>query len=167
MGGGLLAALATPPLAAGAGDTIEIRMQGRADGSHVWFDPVGIRLEPGQTVRWVNRDPGNSHTATAYHPANFGRPRRIPERATPWDSGYLLPDETFAVTLIEPGIYDYYCVPHEHAGMVGRLIVGAPQRHGWPTAPTGADRGGAVPRAALNAFPTVEEIMREGIVRRN
>ena len=51
-----------------AGEAVEIRMQGNTDGSHVWFDPVGLRIEPGQTIRWINLDPGNSHTATAYHP---------------------------------------------------------------------------------------------------
>ena len=47
----------------------------------VWFDPVGLLIQPGQTVRWTNKDAGNSHTATAYHPANDGHPLRIPAGA--------------------------------------------------------------------------------------
>ena len=64
IGGGFLAGLASPrlPLAA---EAVEIRMQGNADGSQVWFDPIGLRIQPGQTIRWINLDPGNSHTATA------------------------------------------------------------------------------------------------------
>ena len=73
-------------------------MQGNTDGSHVWFDPVGIHLQPGQSITWINRDPGNSHTATAYHPKNFDRPTRLPRGAEPWNSDYLLPNETFSVT---------------------------------------------------------------------
>jgi len=163
--GGFLAALSVSPAPGTAGAVADIQMQGKPDGSHVWFDPVGIRVEPGQTIRWINRNPGNSHTATAYHPTLFDRPRRIPAKAAPWDSGYLLPEEMFSVTLTEQGVYDYYCVPHEHAGMVGRIIVGEPGEHDWPD-PT-QDAGGLVPvpEAALKSFPSVEEIMRKGIVR--
>lgn len=163
--GGLLPALLLPA-ALRAEKVVKIRMQGRPDGSHVWFDPVGVRLDPGQTVLWINLDPGNSHTATAYHPANFDRPRRIPDRAKPWNSDYLLPNETFAVTLTQPGVYDFYCVPHEHAGMVGRIIVGAPEPRGWSTGPDGTGGDNALPEAAMNGFPPVDEIMRKGIVRR-
>jgi plastocyanin len=163
MGGGMIAALSLPPAIARAEDIVEIEMAGRSDGSHVWFNPIGIRIRPGQTIRWINRDKGNSHTATAYHPANFGRPRRIPQAATPWHSDYLLPDEFFSTTLTETGIYDYYCVPHEMAGMVGRIIVGEPEPGGWFD---GAGVNDGLPEAALNAFPSVETILIEGAVRR-
>ena len=136
-------------------------MQGRGGGAHVWFDPVGVRVRPGQAVRWTNREAGNVHTATAYHPANFDRPLRIPEAALPWDSGYLMPEGSFEVVLTEPGVYDYYCVPHEHAGMVGRIVVGDPGAGAW-----GARPAGDLPEVALAAFPPVEAILRQGIVRR-
>ncbi len=158
--GGLAAALALPPLAR-AENVVEIAMQGRDDGSHVWFDPIGILIKPGQTVRWTNRNQGNSHTTTAYSPENFGRPLRIPKSVSSWNSDYLLPFETFSVTLTEKGVYDYYCIPHEHAGMVGRLIVGEPELHGW-TEMAVAD--GDLPEEALNAFPNVEEILSKGVV---
>lgn len=158
MGGGLVAALSLAPFAARSGDAVEIVMAGRRDGSRVWFDPVGLRIAPGQTVRWVNRDAGNAHTATAYHPANGDRPRRIPDGAPPWDSDYLLPGETFAITLEEPGVYDYFCVPHERAGMAGRIVVGAAAAAEWPD-----DDG--VPEAVLDTLPPVDAIVRAGIVR--
>ena len=162
-GGGLAAVLALPPLVARANDVIEVRMQGKEDGSHVWFDPVGILIKPGQTVRWTNLDQGNSHTTTAYAPQNEGRPRRIPQAAKAWDSDYLMPDETFSMTFTEQGVYDYYCIPHEHAGMVGRIIVGEPNRSDWMDKPN-AD--GDLPEEALAGFPTVEDIMAKGTVRR-
>lgn len=154
---GAAAALATP---AGAEAPVEIVMQGSGDGTHVWFDPVGVLVAPGRTLRWVNREAGNVHTATAYHPANFDRPQRIPAAAGPWDSDYLMPGESFEVTLTEPGVYDYYCVPHEHAGMVGRIVVGAVPADwdGWPA--------GDLPEVALAAFPAVEAIVAQGAVRR-
>jgi plastocyanin len=162
-GGGLAAALALPPLVARADGVIEIKMQGKADGSHVWFDPIGILIKPGQTVRWTNLDPGNSHTTTAYAPQNEGRPRRIPKAAKAWASDYLMPDETFSVTFTEQGVYDYCCIPHEHAGMVGRIIVGEPNRSDWMDKP---DADGDLPEEALAGFPTVEDIMAKGTVRR-
>ncbi|NKK93908.1 hypothetical protein GFL95_22205 [Rhizobium leguminosarum bv. viciae] len=137
-------------------------MQGRADGSHVWFDPIGVLIKPGQMIRWINQNPGNSHTTTAYHPANFGKPLRIPEAANSWDSDYLLPDESLSVTFTEHGVYDYYCIPHEHAGMVGRIIVG--EAHGSWMESVAASSG--LPDEALKAFPMVEEIMAKRIVRR-
>lgn len=163
MGGGIAAALTLGPVSARADDPIEIVMGGRTDGSHVWFDPVGLFIEPGQTVRWINRDAGNSHTATAYHPDIFEKPRRIPEGAAAWDSDYLLPEEAFSITLTEPGVYDYYCVPHEHAGMVGRIVVGSADPRGWTQGPKAA---AGLPEVALRAFPPVDEIIKKRIVRR-
>jgi plastocyanin len=162
IGGGLLAGLVAPRLALAA-DPIEIRMQGKDDGSHVWFDPIGLHVEPGRTVRWINLDAGNSHTVTAYHPTNFDRPLRIPAAAEPWNSDYLLPGETFTVRLTVEGVYDFFCIPHEQAGMVGRIVVGdpspSPVRAEAPRSPAPA------PDVAERAFPTVEEIMRLRIVR--
>ena len=164
VGGGILAGLGVPAVVASG--PVDIRMQGNADGSHVWFDPVGLRVAPGQTIRWINVDPGNSHTATAYHPRNLERPLRIPETAEPWNSDYLLPDESFWVTLTVEGVYDFFCIPHEHAGMVGRIIVGQPGRSPADSLSAQAAGGEPIPEIALRAFPPIDEIMRRGIIRR-
>ena len=103
-------------LAVGAARWLRSGCKGDDDGSHVWFDPIGVLIKPGQTVHWTNLNPGNSHTTTAYNPANFERPLRMPKAAKSWDSDYLLPNESFSVTFTEQGVYDYYCIPHEHAG---------------------------------------------------
>ena len=158
LGGGGLATLAAPGLARAGGMEV-IEMSGTARGEHVWFRPQGLAIAPGTTLRFVNRDAGNSHTATAYHPDLFGRPRRIPEGAMPWDSGFLLPDEAFEVTLERPGLYDYYCLPHEMAGMVGRIVVGQPGDDGWEDS---SSESGDLPEAALAAFPSAEEILAAG-----
>ncbi|WP_192259820.1 plastocyanin/azurin family copper-binding protein [Mesorhizobium caraganae] len=160
--GGGLAALSLTSQTVWGSEIVEIRMQGRDDGSHVWFDPIGILIKLGQTIRWTNFNPGSSHTTTAYNPANLERPLRMPKAAKSWDSDYLLPNESFSVTFTEQGVYDYFCIPHEHAGMVGRIVVGEPT-HGW-TEPVGAN--GDLPEEALKAFPTVEDIMTKRVVRR-
>lgn len=157
-GGGLLATLAIPRIVR-AEDIAVIEMRGTARGEHVWFAPYGVAVAPGTTLRFVNRDPANSHTATAYHPAIFDRPLHIPEGAEPWDSNYLLPGETFEVRLTVLGVYDYYCQPHEFGGMVGRIVVGSPDSPGWQPA---SKEAGDIPEEALAAFPTVEAILSDG-----
>ncbi|MCP5365854.1 MAG: hypothetical protein H6905_11625 [Hyphomicrobiales bacterium] len=139
--------------------THTIKMQGTSRGERVWFTPIGLAIAAGTTVRFVNRDPVNSHTATAYHPSLFGRPRRIPEGAEPWDSDFLLPEASFEVTLYRPGVYDFYCIPHEMAGMVGRIVVGLPTDKGWQDAALSA---ADLPDAALKAFPDVKAILNVG-----
>ncbi|MSU91028.1 hypothetical protein GE300_15670 [Rhodobacteraceae bacterium 2CG4] len=158
LGGGLCTALLAPrrPLAAPAA---RVEMRGSARGGRVWFAPSGLAVAVGTRLRFVNRDPGNSHTATAYHPALFARSRRIPQAAAPWDSGFLLPDESFEVTLTVPGVYDYYCIPHEHAGMAGRLVVGRPRDPGFAGA---AAAGTDLPPGVAASLPPVEAILARG-----
>ncbi len=160
LGGGALATLTMPGrLLAAPVETVEMR--GTARGDHVWFSPRGLAVSPGTTLRFVNRDQGNSHTSTAYHPDLFDRKRRIPKAAQPWDSDYLLPDESFEVTLTVPGVYDYYCVPHEMAGMAGRIVVGVPADPGWEG--PSDDSGDLLPET-LASLPSVEEILAKGRV---
>jgi plastocyanin len=170
-GGLLLAGLASFAglRPARAGGVVEIRLRSDLLGAQVWFDPIGVLIEPGQTVRWVNQ--ANVHTSTAYHPANDGHALRIPEAAEPWDSGYLVePGDSFEITLAVPGVYDYFCAPHEIAGMVGRIIVGAPSGPGalpfdhFEGDPAAHDWQ-PVPKAAQAGFPPIEAIMNERVVR--
>jgi len=151
-----------------AAQSVEIRMRSLAGGARVSFDPVGLLVTRGATVRWVVE--AGVHTTTAYHPDNASHPLRIPEGARPWDSGYLVqPGSAFEIELTVEGVYDYFCTPHELAGMVGRIIVGRPlgpgtlpfdyfkddpTKAGWTT----------VPQAARAALPTVEDIMKKGVI---
>lgn len=165
-GGILLADLALPPIVpAAAAATVEIHMRSNASGSVVGFDPVGVLIEPGQTVRWVCD--ANVHTATAYHPKYGHHSLRIPQQATPWNSDFLLPGQHFDVRLTVGGVYDYFCMPHEMAGMVGRIIVRGPGGPGTlpfdyfhATHPDWVP----VPPAAQAAFPGIQEIMNRKVV---
>lgn len=152
-----------------AAGTAVIEMRSDALGARVWFDPIGIYVEPGTTVRWIVRE--NVHTTTAYHPSNDKHSLRIPETAKPWDSGYLVqPGKHFDITLTVPGVYDYYCTPHEGAGMVGRIVVGNSRGPGaepfdyWVGRP-GTDGWREVPDAARTAFPSIARILAERHVR--
>lgn len=153
------------------GPAVEIAMRSSDGGARVQFDPQGVLVRPGSTVRWVTVE--GVHTTTAYHPAHGDLPRRIPEEARPWESGYLVePGETFEVTLEIPGVYDYFCRPHEAAGMVGRIVVApasvAESIRSAPGASHPWERyeDGGLPKAALEGFPSVTEILQEGSVDR-
>ncbi len=147
-----------------------IEMRSDVAGSRVWFDPIGLFVEPGTTVRWVVRE--SVHTTTAYHPENDHHPLRIPETAAAWNSGFLLnPGDHFDVTLTVAGVYDYYCMPHEAAGMVGRIVVGQAGGPGaepfnyWVGRP-GTRYWRQVPASAQQAFPGIAQIIAERRVHR-
>ena len=120
-------------------------------------------------VRWIARE--NVHTATAYHPRNGNHALRIPERAVPWNSGFLVnPGDHFDVTLSVPGVYDYFCMPHEAAGMAGRIVVGRALGPGaepfdyWVGKP-GTESWNRVPNAVRSALPSAARIVAERRVR--
>lgn len=150
---------------------VEVRMITSADGAQVYFDPVGIHLRPGDSVRWIQVN--GYHSVAAYHPANGNRELRIPEEAEPWDSDILLgqyPNNgaSFEHTFTVEGVYDYFCLPHEAAGMVGRIVVGKPGS-GPATRPFNyapEKRWKPVPAAAQAQFPSIETIANQQVVRR-
>ena len=135
----------------------------RTFGGNFRFDPVGLRIEPGSSVTWLNM--GDFHSSTAFHPDNSELlggdvPLRIPEGAEPWHSGMLgLMDGTqFEYTFTVEGVYDYFCQPHYLFGMVGRIIVsaeGSGQQHvALPLS--------GLPEVARDTMPSVESIMGPG-----
>lgn len=158
LGGGTLATLALPTVLRAAPVEV-VEMRGTARGERVWFVPQGLAVAIGTTVRFVNHDRGNSHTSTSYHPDIFERKRRIPQAAAPWNSEFLLPDERFEVTLSVPGVYDYYCIPHEMAAMVGRIVVGTPDDAGWEGP---SDDTSDITPEVLAAFLPVADILARG-----
>jgi plastocyanin len=172
IGGGLAIAGFGVPRVVGAAGPVEILMRSSPRGEEVWFDPIGVHITAGQTVRWIMASPGNPHTTTAYHPKNANHSLRIPEAAVPWDSGFLVkPRDTFEVTLTVEGVYDYFCLPHEAAGMVGRIVVGRPTGSGtlpfeYFVGRSATEAWIPVPEAARVAFPTVAAIVANGLVRR-
>ncbi len=146
-------------------DVVIIRATTDASGRRVFFDPIGVWVQPGTTIRWVLER--SYHSVTAYHPDNGNYELRIPSEAEPFDSGMMLQPgvSTFEVTLTVPGVYDYLCLPHEAAGMVGRIIVGTSGGPGSQPFNYDPSKGWrVVPSEAQKALPSVERIMSERIV---
>lgn len=124
----------------------------RSEAGTFRFDPVGILLEPGSDLHWLNM--GDFHTTTAFHPEYddllaAGVPLRIPEEAEPWHSGMLglTAGTQFTHRFTVEGVYDYFCQPHYSFGMVGRVVVGRP------------GEGAAVTTPLPDAPPTLRENM--------
>ena len=160
-GGGLFLAGLWRLQPAIADEVLDIAMAGAQGGASVWFRPRAVLINRGQTVRWTNHETGNVHTCTAYHPANGGKPQRIPNGAQPWDSDYLMPGQSFSVKFDTPGAYDYFCQPHEHAGMVGRIIVVAPDAEADALRRVSMS---LLPPAAVQSFVPIPEILRKRLI---
>ncbi len=131
----------------------------RTLGGDFRFDPAGLLIEPGERVIWLNM--GDFHTTTAFHPQNKdllagGVPLRMPEGAEPWHSGILglTAGTQFEHHFQVEGVYDYFCQPHYHFGMVGRIIVGAP--HYGPALSRPLSE---LPEPAQRQMPSVAAIM--------
>jgi plastocyanin len=72
------------------------------------FQPAVARIQPGQTVAWVNAS-GDYHTVT------------FDDRSVRSSAGFAT-GATFQRTFDRPGVYRYVCV--YHPGMVGEVVVG-------------------------------------------
>ena len=99
-------------------------------GSIYYFDPIGLHVQPGETVGFVVGGASSRNPAIAsYHPDNDNHELRIPENAQSFDSGELSRTRrapSFNWTFEVEGTYDYYSKYTEWRGMVGRIVVGKP-----------------------------------------
>ncbi|QXJ34159.1 cupredoxin domain-containing protein [Saccharolobus shibatae] len=98
------------------------------------FLPTTLTIHVGDTVVWTQDAPDEVHTIT-FVPQGMG----IPEFGDPlsliqigghifngsgyYNSGPLIPGQSYNLTFITPGIYTYVCLLHDNMGMVGTIIV--------------------------------------------
>ena len=74
------------------------------------FDPAAVRITPGTTVVWEWSGRGSSHN--------------VVDNGGAFESDYYLEEgSTFEHTFAEPGVYKYYCTPHQTQGMLGVIEV--------------------------------------------
>lgn len=109
-------ALATAPLgaafAASHGGNVVKMLNKNDDGDRQVFDPPVIMIEEGASVLFEAADRGHNSEAND---------DLLPEGAEAW-SGKI--NDDIEVTFTVPGVYGYYCTPHQSAGMVGLVLVG-------------------------------------------
>lgn len=74
------------------------------------FSPSNVTITEGTTVQWTNGS-ATFHTIT-------------PDGHTEWERVTMNQDgETFSHTFNTAGTYDYFCEPHQGAGMTGTITV--------------------------------------------
>jgi len=87
------------------------------------FSPERVEITSGQTVLWRNAG-FDIHTVTADpEKAISDRHVLLPPGAETFDSGRFSPGETYSRTFTVPGLYRYFCIPHEATGMIGEIEV--------------------------------------------
>ena len=91
----------------------EVKMLGSHDGQMMVFEPPVINIQPGDTVRWLNANPGHNTASID---------SMIPSNAKGWNGKM---NEEIVVKFTEQGVYGYKCTPHYILGMVGLVIVGS------------------------------------------
>ena len=86
-----------------------------------YFQPTGLFIEPGDSVRFIADSP--HHTVTAYHAQQI-KPQRIPDGVESFSSPVIPIRQSWSYALTQPGVYDLWCGPHEQYGMAMRIVVG-------------------------------------------
>jgi pseudoazurin len=93
---------------------VEVKMLNKGAEGLMVFEPALVRIEPGDTVKFVASD--KSHNAETIK-------GMLPEGATPF-AGKM--NEDVVVTFDKPGAYGVKCMPHYAMGMVALVVVGKP-----------------------------------------
>ena len=102
--------LAGPAMAA----EIQVKMLNRGTDGVMVFEPALVKIEPGDTIKFVATDKGhNAESIKDMFPAD----------STPF-VGKL--GEDVNVTFDKPGVYGVKCLPHYGMGMVALIVVGTP-----------------------------------------
>ncbi|MXP64174.1 pseudoazurin [Roseomonas sp. M0104] len=112
----IASALALPLLLAvpAAAAEVEVHALNRGgNGAMMVFEPALVRIQPGDTVRFVATDKG--HNAESV-------PGMLPDGAEAF-AGRM--NETITITFDKPGVYGIRCKPHYGMGMVALVAVGA------------------------------------------
>ncbi|MBM6579833.1 pseudoazurin [Microvirga sp. BT689] len=132
--GALVAALGFVGAAAAA--EVEVKMLNKGTEGVMVFEPALVKINPGDTVKFVAADKGhNVETVDGM----------LPEGGQKFVGKV---NEELAITFDKAGVYGYKCKPHYGMGMVGMVVVGEP---------TNADQAKAAthPGKAKQAFATL------------
>lgn len=98
--------------------------QAKVDATSAFrFVPATVCLLVGGTVTWTNTTKDLDHTSTDV-PAFAASPKdaSIPQGGHGWNLR-LTSGHSASLTFHRAGVYRYFCIPHETAGMVGVVVV--------------------------------------------
>jgi plastocyanin len=97
---------------AGNDNSVSVVIQG-INGDHS-YSPNPITIEKGQSITCYNGH-SISHTVTS------GAYNKINDSGKLFDSGAIIPNQSYSITFDNTGNFDYYCI--YHPSMVGEIIV--------------------------------------------
>ena len=103
--------------------SLEIRPRENAPIPEFYFEPTGLAIDVGDTVRFNLATP--HHNVNAYHPA-LSYTQRVPDDVPPFSSPILGAGDYWLYTFEREGVHNIMCAPHEIFGMVGSIVVGSP-----------------------------------------
>lgn len=87
------------------------------------FRPARVTVKRGTRVTWTNAG-GVAHTITTVRAKATNKAyARVPAGARAWDSGFVGGGKSYSRVLSAPGVYRYFCIPHEGAKMIGTIVV--------------------------------------------
>jgi len=90
-----------------------------ADDGALAFVPAKLTVSAGEEINFVN-NAGFPHNVVFDEDAV---PAGVDADAISRESNLNGPGETYTVKLTTPGTYEYYCEPHQGAGMKGTITV--------------------------------------------
>lgn len=93
---------------------VEVKMLNKGTEGVMVFEPALVKIEPGDTVKFVASDKGHNVESVT---------EMLPEGGQPFVGKV---NEELTITFDKPGVYGYKCKPHYGMGMVGMVVVGEP-----------------------------------------
>lgn len=91
--------------------TVSVQTGTPANNAHWGYTPAAVAVSPGSTVRWEWTGMGGAHDVVAER-GDFASGAPTDDKGT-----------VFEHTFPDPGLYKYYCSPHEAVGMKGAIFV--------------------------------------------
>lgn len=99
-------------MTAAMADLHEVQMLNIGEAGAMVFEPAILRVQPGDTVRFVTENKGHKSESMD---------GMAPQGGTSWNGAI---NEEIEVRFDVEGVYGYRCTPHYGMGMVGIILVG-------------------------------------------
>lgn len=87
------------------------------------YVPEKITVKVGTTVEFRNTGQVVHDVTTDASIAQDKADVSLPPDAKPFDSGFIMPGQSWSYTFTVPGRYLYACIPHEKDRMIGEVLV--------------------------------------------
>jgi plastocyanin len=102
-----------------AGPAVVVKMV----GDQLVFNPPSVVIRRGQTVEWQDQSNQLHNIVDDAAKATNKADVALPKGASPFDSGFLKPGQSYSHRFTVRGTYRYVCTLHEVQGMKGEIVV--------------------------------------------